>query len=292
MTQTARPVQRDSLFTLAAQNGAPMVEFLFEQGYNVEPGSNEVSMGFDSALSRADVPLVYFLLDRELLGDLVKSPYENLLGSIMSTRNDIEAAATIMDTLLAHGFEIRNDLHYHQKTGYYVSRSESAYANSDRNAIYQMLLDRGANPVAGPGPETELSIAAKYGDKGVVQMILKSLDRCCLAREDLQQKLAFAEEQAKLGFAEDPVKDTGHLHIERALHRVIVHIGEVCTQFPMNAREYARVNFCSNQFYIQFRLSSNHGSSQGNQSLLVYLCLHKTVGYYPQSMLQLLSKYK
>lgn len=219
MTQTARPVQRDTLFTLAAQNCAPMVEFLFEQGYKVEPGSNEVSMGFDSALSRADVPLVNLFLDRELLGDLVKSPYENLLGSIMSTRSDIEAAATIMDTLLAHGFEVRNDLQYHQRTEYFPGRSESAYANSDRNAIYQMLLDRGANPVAGPGPETELSIAAKNGDKRVVRMILKSLDRCGLAREDLQQKLAFAEEQAKLGFAEELIKDTDHPHIERALHR-------------------------------------------------------------------------
>lgn len=73
-----------------------------------------------------------------------------------------------------------------------------------------MLFDRGANPVAGPGPETELSIAAKNGYKRLVQMMLKSLDRCGIAREDLQQKL---------GFAGDLIKDTNHAHIKRALHR-------------------------------------------------------------------------
>jgi ankyrin repeat protein len=211
MTQTARLVQRDTLFTLAAQNGAPMVEFLFKEGYQVEPGSNEVSMGFDSALSRADVPLVNLFLERKLLGDLVKSPYENLLGSIMTARSDIEAAATIMDTLLAHGFEIRNDLH--------LSRPKSAYANSDRNAIYQMLLDRGADPVAGSGPETELSVAARNGDKRGVWMMLKSLDQSGRAPEGLQMKLAFAEEQAQLGSEESLIEKADHPYVKRALHR-------------------------------------------------------------------------
>lgn len=129
----------------------------------------------------------------------------------MSVIHDSKAAATIMDVLLAQGFEIRNDLEYVRKEtqhGRYFG--ELIKADSDWCAIYQMLFDRGANPLAGSGPETELSFMAQKGDKKVVQMMLKILDQLGMEQDDLQQKLAFAQEQAK---------EANHLDIVRALDR-------------------------------------------------------------------------
>ncbi|KAK1148494.1 hypothetical protein N8T08_009499 [Aspergillus melleus] len=207
MTQTARPARQDTLFTIAANNGVHMVEFILEQGYTVTPGSSEVSMALDSALFRADVALVNLFCEAGFLGDLVMSPYENIFGSIMSVRRDFEAAATIMDVLLAQGFEIRNDLEYVRKEirhgGYFGEHSGWC-------AMYQMLFDRGANPLAGSGPETELSFMAQIGDKKVVQMMLETLDQLRMEQGDLQQKLAFAQEQAR---------EANHLDIVRALDR-------------------------------------------------------------------------
>lgn len=72
-----KSVQRDTLFTLAAQNGAPMVELLLEQGYKVEPGSDEVGIAYDYAFSHADEPLVNLLSDRGLLSGMVETPAAN-----------------------------------------------------------------------------------------------------------------------------------------------------------------------------------------------------------------------
>ena len=160
MTQTARPARQDTLFTIAANNGVHMVDLILEQGYTVTPGSSEVSMALDSALFRAELALVKFFCEAGLLGDLVMSPYKSLFGSIMSVRRDLEAAATIMDVVLAQGFEIRNDLEYVRKEirhgGYFGEHSGWC-------AMYQMVFDRGANPLAGSGPETELSFMPQKG---------------------------------------------------------------------------------------------------------------------------------
>ena len=72
-----RPIQRDTLFTLAAQNSIPMVEVLLEQGYEVDPGSEEVGIAYNYALSRHDEPLMSFLSEKGLLGDLAESSYAN-----------------------------------------------------------------------------------------------------------------------------------------------------------------------------------------------------------------------
>lgn len=71
-----------------------------------------------------------------------------------------------------------------------------------------MLLDRGANPVARPGPKMELSTTANNGYKRLAQMMLKSLGRCGLAWEDWQQKS---------GFVGDLIKNTDQVQIKRAL---------------------------------------------------------------------------
>lgn len=196
-------IQLHTLFTLAAQNGVSMVEFLLEKGYKIEPGSSEVSMGFGHALSRADLPLVNLFLDRKLLGDLAEAPYKSILGSVMLTEGDIEAAETIIDALLAHGFEIRDDLRFIRErhdSSSYIGPRHLCYENPRRAAISQLLLDRGANPIAGPGPETELSVAALTGDQKGVRIMLKYIEQVDMTQEEMHQKLAFAEEQAKSQF--------------------------------------------------------------------------------------------
>lgn len=54
-----------------------MVEVLLEQGYEVEPGSEEVGIAYNYALSRHDEPLISFLSEKGLLGDLAESQCAN-----------------------------------------------------------------------------------------------------------------------------------------------------------------------------------------------------------------------
>ncbi|KAJ5903359.1 hypothetical protein N7504_005742 [Penicillium tannophilum] len=199
-----------TLFTKAAEGGVSMLDFVLSRGYQVVPGSREVEEVLNSALYRADAALVRYLFERGLIGSLCTFLSKNLIGLVKSPTGDAKAVAATMDALLAHGVDIETEERSPFSDALERKRFHDSELDGHTDFYFQLLLDRGADPLHGDTCASPLGEAAKEGLRKVVQSMLKALDQRDVSLEKLQTKLAWAEEQTV---------EEGHLDIVALLQR-------------------------------------------------------------------------
>ncbi|KAJ5192153.1 hypothetical protein N7449_008295 [Penicillium cf. viridicatum] len=186
----------------AAYGGASMIEYLLDSDYEVVPGSPQVERALHTILSRSDTSSLTLLFERGLIGNLTTIDNKSLMGVVDSPREDWDAVAATLDTLIVHGIDVEGESYSPLHDVVHMRMSN----------LSQLLLDRGADPLRTHTnlSTTPLGQAARKGSINLVRIMLKALERRIIPLGELKEKLVDAEKQAELGqqerLAEDDVR--------------------------------------------------------------------------------------
>lgn len=177
--------------------GTYMVEYLLDQGYEVEPNGEEAQQALLSAVEDFDVDMINLLYARGLVYDLSAIRGGNIFGYLECSGNDEKVRSTI-NTLIAHGVDAttgRNPLCDILELRY---RSDCDCAPS---LIYHpLLLDHGADSFQGliegdGGSPPFFDVIDGRDTRAIMRYMLKTLDRRNIGLEKLREILDLAEEQ-------------------------------------------------------------------------------------------------
>ncbi|KAL4985922.1 ankyrin repeat-containing domain protein [Aspergillus falconensis] len=173
---------KNALLTCATQGGVPMLELLFNNGFEVVLERND-AMAVTVAIKKSDLNALEFLLTKKNLG---LPPAQALLSAVetigISSKNHThtaEAAGRILDLLLEHGFDInaRKDSNSNGNGNTNGGSGQTCLCGAIRredSTFLKILLDRGANPMLIDNQgESALYAAAAKGFIEGVRMILE-----------------------------------------------------------------------------------------------------------------------
>ncbi|KAJ5999892.1 hypothetical protein N7481_000301 [Penicillium waksmanii] len=178
-----------------------MMEYLLRPKlrYPAIQDSLEVAEALEIVLSKADTATLVLLLERQLVGNLVSIDEKCVMALVSKRNGDLPktAIAATLDMLMEHSIAMEiKDLH--------KSPLHDLYAFHDRIDLFQLLLDRRADPLRKSGKsgkgDTPLVHVSETGSKELVRMMFKSLDtRNDIPLEKLKTELERAEYMATWG---------------------------------------------------------------------------------------------
>ncbi|CAI7614540.1 unnamed protein product [Penicillium pancosmium] len=180
----------------AAQGGSLAMEYFLRSDYPVIPGSSEVAGALQIVLSKADAVSLALLFERELIGNLVSIGDTSIMASVDSPSRDLAAMAATLDVLLANGIKMEIKKRNRRRN---KSPLHDLYFRQSRLDLFQLLLDRGADPLRKHGEfgSTPLMQASQTGRKEVVRIMLERLDCCGIPLGKLRLELERAEHEAR-----------------------------------------------------------------------------------------------
>lgn len=171
------------------------------------PGSNKVERALRIILPRADIVSLALLFERGLVGNLITVGDTSLIGLVDSQNGDLGTMASTLDILIAYGNNVEGE----------SKSSLHDIVSKKTTNLSQLLLYRRADPLRTRGKfgTSPLGEAARYGNRNLVRMMLKSLDHRNISLEELQLELAEAELLAEIGQEECWAEDDVRPHLRR-----------------------------------------------------------------------------
>ncbi|KAL4938330.1 ankyrin repeat-containing domain protein [Aspergillus oleicola] len=173
---------KNALLTCATQGGVPMLELVFNSGFEVAFERND-SMAVIVAIKKPDINALEFLLTKKGLGlppaQALVSAVETIGISSKNHTHTTEVAERMLDLLLEHGFDIN------------TRKDSDSNGNGSNNGgsgrtclwgviqrkdskVLRILLDRGANPMLMDDQgESALYAAAAKGFVEGMRMVLE-----------------------------------------------------------------------------------------------------------------------
>ncbi|KAL2824482.1 ankyrin repeat-containing domain protein [Aspergillus cavernicola] len=158
----------NALLCSAAQGGVPMLEFLFNSGFQVVPERND-SLAVHTAINRPDINALQFLLVKKKIGLPASEALVSAVESIPEKNKSTEATQRMLDILLDHGLDInasKDDDSGQTCLWGAIQREDSSFL--------RLLLDRSASPMLRDRQgDTPLYAAAAKGFLEGVRIILE-----------------------------------------------------------------------------------------------------------------------
>ncbi|KAL2783715.1 ankyrin repeat-containing domain protein [Aspergillus keveii] len=184
-----------TLLRPATHGGAPMLEFLFQHGYEFSADDKNDTFNIISlAISRHDIPALTFLLDRGV--NLTTSKrYSPLFESAICTHEICELIEPMLDLLLSRGLDIHaEDLSGRNCVWHALHYNNRAVPST---TYLEALLKRGARPLSGGNVSTSpLYKAASRRSVDAVRIMLELGDFRDVPRSELKTELSLAKAEA------------------------------------------------------------------------------------------------